>query len=171
MLPFVNKSNLSCYDLKERQVCGVKLENRIYLLIKGFYFLARTISLHTTSYLRLLSKSRHQLTLPGRWTILADRVETPSFCLMVECSNDKRKCPHISFGGVPKVRKNQGESTEALSEERRWLWLAAISRADLTGKILKTIEFVVIIFILGKWLLFGTNITQIGLQPKCHKEF
>ena len=28
--------------------------------------------------------------------------------------------------------KNQGESTEALLEERRWLWLEAISRADLT---------------------------------------
>ena len=55
MLPFVNKSTLSCYGFKERQVCGVKLDNRIYLLIKGFYFLARTISLHTTSYLRLLS--------------------------------------------------------------------------------------------------------------------
>ena len=33
--------------------------------------------------------------------------------------------------------KNQGESTEALSEERRWLWLAAISRANLTKKILE----------------------------------
>ena len=33
--------------------------------------------------------------------------------------------------------KNQGESTEALSEERRRLWLAAISRADLTEKILE----------------------------------
>ena len=33
--------------------------------------------------------------------------------------------------------KNQGESTEALSEARRQLWLAAISRADLTEKILE----------------------------------
>ena len=33
--------------------------------------------------------------------------------------------------------KNQGESTEALSEKRRRLWLAAISRADLTKKILE----------------------------------
>ena len=56
---------------------------------------------------------------------------------MVGCSNDKKKCPHISFCGVPKVIKNQGESTEALSEERRRLWLAAVSRADLTEKILE----------------------------------
>ena len=33
--------------------------------------------------------------------------------------------------------KNQGESTEALSEERRPLWLVAISRVDLTKKILE----------------------------------
>ena len=56
---------------------------------------------------------------------------------MVGCSNDKKKCPHSSFCGVPKVIKNQGESTEALSEESRQLWLAAISRADLTEKILE----------------------------------
>ena len=33
--------------------------------------------------------------------------------------------------------KNQGESTKALPEEMRWLWLAAISKADLTEKILE----------------------------------
>ena len=33
--------------------------------------------------------------------------------------------------------KNHGESTEALSEERRRLWLAAISRTDLTKKIIE----------------------------------
>ena len=33
--------------------------------------------------------------------------------------------------------KNQGESTEALLEEKRRLWLAAISRADLIEKILE----------------------------------
>ena len=33
--------------------------------------------------------------------------------------------------------KNQGKSTEALSEESQQLWLAAISRADLTEKILE----------------------------------
>ena len=49
----------------------------------------------------------------------------------------QEKCPQISFCRVPKVIKNQGESTEALSEERRGLWLAAISRADLTKKILE----------------------------------
>ena len=33
--------------------------------------------------------------------------------------------------------KNESESTEALSEERRRLWLVAISRVDLTKKILE----------------------------------
>ena len=33
--------------------------------------------------------------------------------------------------------KNQDESSEALPEERRQLWLAAISRADFTKKILE----------------------------------
>ena len=49
----------------------------------------------------------------------------------------QEKCPHISFCRVPKVIKNQGESTEALSEERRRLWLEAISRTDFTKKILE----------------------------------
>ena len=52
-------------------------------------------------------------------------------------SNDKKKCPRISSCGVPKVIKNQGESSEALPEERRQLRLAAISRADFTEKILE----------------------------------
>ena len=54
---------------------------------------------------------------------------------MVGCSNDKKKCPHISFCRVLKVIKNQGESTEALSEERPRLWLVAINRANFTEKI------------------------------------
>ena len=42
VLRIVNKSNLSCYGLKERQVCGVKLEIWIYLSSKDL-FLSKNI--------------------------------------------------------------------------------------------------------------------------------
>ena len=71
------------------------------------------------------------MALDDTWQ-LADRAEMPSFCLMVGCSNDKKKCPHINFCGVPKVTMNQGKSTKAYSEERQQLWLAAISGTDPT---------------------------------------
>ena len=38
---------------------------------------------------------------------------------------------------MPKIIKNQGEETEILSAERRRRWLTAISRDDLTDKILE----------------------------------
>ena len=56
----------------------------------------------------------------------------PSFCLIVGCSNDKKRRPDLSFCRVPKVITSQGEQTEILSNERRTRWLAAISRDDLT---------------------------------------
>lgn len=61
----------------------------------------------------------------------------PSFCLIVGCSNDRKKCPDLSFCRVPKIITNQGEETEILSTERRTKWLATISRDDLTEKILE----------------------------------
>lgn len=61
----------------------------------------------------------------------------PSFCLIVGCSNNKRKNPELCFCRVPKIVTTQGEETEILSTERRPRWLAAISRADLTEKILE----------------------------------
>lgn len=61
----------------------------------------------------------------------------PSFCLIVGCSNNKRKNPELCFCRVPKIVTTQGEETEILSTERRTRWLAAISRADLTEKILE----------------------------------
>ena len=60
-----------------------------------------------------------------------------SFCLIVGCGNKSDKCPNVAFCRVPKVLTNQGEQTERLSSERRTLWLAAISRDDLTEKILE----------------------------------
>ena len=61
----------------------------------------------------------------------------PSFCLVVGCSNHKKKNPGLCFCRVPNIVTNQGEETDILSTERRTRWLAAISRADLTEKILE----------------------------------
>ena len=61
-----------------------------------------------------------------------DSCEMPSFCLVVGCSNNKKKNLELCFCRVPKIITNQGEETEILSTERRTRWLAAISRADLT---------------------------------------
>ncbi|PFX22394.1 hypothetical protein AWC38_SpisGene13073 [Stylophora pistillata] len=61
----------------------------------------------------------------------------PSSCLVVGCSNHKKKNPGLCFCRVPNIVTNQGEETQILSTERRTQWLAAISRADLTEKILE----------------------------------
>lgn len=61
----------------------------------------------------------------------------PSFCLIVGCGNKSDCCGDLSFCRVPKVITNQGEEIEQLSIERRRLWLAAISRDDLSENILE----------------------------------
>ena len=61
----------------------------------------------------------------------------PAFCLVLECSNDKSKRKDLSFCRVPIVIKNQGEEMEILTTECRRKWLSAISRQDLTDKILQ----------------------------------
>ena len=61
----------------------------------------------------------------------------PTFCLMIGCSDDKKSCPNLSFCRVLAIIKNGGEAAEILSAERRRLWLVAISRDDLTERILK----------------------------------
>lgn len=61
----------------------------------------------------------------------------PVFCLVFNCSNKKSKRKDLTFCRVPKIIKNQGEETEILSTERRRRWLTAISRDDLTDKILE----------------------------------
>ena len=60
-------------------------------------------------------------------------------CLMVGCGNKtwKSKCKGVKFSRVPSVVKNQGEFWKALTEERRRKWISAISRDDLTEKILE----------------------------------
>ena len=61
----------------------------------------------------------------------------PLFCLVFNCPNKKSKRKDLTFCRVPKIIKNQGEETEILSAERWRRWLTAISRADLTDKILE----------------------------------
>ena len=60
-------------------------------------------------------------------------------CLMVCCGNKtgKSKCKGVKFSRVPSVVKNQGEFWEELTEDRRRKWISAISRDDLTEKVLE----------------------------------
>ena len=61
----------------------------------------------------------------------------PTFCLVLNCANDNLKSKDLSFCRVPKVIRNQGKEMEILTSERRRKWLSAISRQDLTDKILR----------------------------------
>ena len=61
----------------------------------------------------------------------------PLFCLVFNCPNKKSKRKDLTICRVPKIIKNQGEEMEILSAERRRRWLTAISRDDLTDKILE----------------------------------
>ena len=55
---------------------------------------------------------------------------------MVNCSNAKDKRPDLGFCKVSKIVTNQGPEIEELTAERRRLWISAISRDDLTEKVL-----------------------------------
>ena len=57
-------------------------------------------------------------------------------CLMVDCSNRSGR-DKVSFNRVPTVITDQGEFMEELTAERRRKWISAISRDDLTDKILE----------------------------------
>ena len=57
-------------------------------------------------------------------------------CMIVGCSNKSGR-HKVSFYRVPTVVKNQGEFMEELTAERRRKWISAVSREDLTDKILE----------------------------------
>ena len=62
-------------------------------------------------------------------------------CLIVNCGNKTgskkpKSSEGIGFFRVPSVITNQGELIEELTSERRRRWISAISREDLTEKIL-----------------------------------
>jgi hypothetical protein len=50
----------------------------------------------------------------------------PTFCVVLNSSNDKSKRKVLPFCRVPKVIKNQGEEMEIFWTERRRRWLSAI---------------------------------------------
>ena len=58
-------------------------------------------------------------------------------CLMVDSSNRSGR-DKVSFNRVPTVIRDQGEFMEELTAERRRKWISAISRHDLTDKILES---------------------------------
>ena len=59
-------------------------------------------------------------------------------CLIVGCSRKTGRGKRVRLYRVPAIITNQGPEVEELSIERRRLWISAISRADLTDKILNS---------------------------------
>ena len=59
------------------------------------------------------------------------------FCMIVGCGTKTIKGKRIYFASLPSIVTNQGEQAKELSEERRSRWISAISRDDLTDKILE----------------------------------
>ena len=58
------------------------------------------------------------------------------FCMVIGCGSESAPGKDLHFARVPSVVTNQGEEAEKLSFERRSRWISAISRSDLTEKIL-----------------------------------
>ena len=58
------------------------------------------------------------------------------FCMIVGCGSESAPGKDLHFAQVPSVVTNQGEEAEKLPFERRSRWISAISRSDLTEKIL-----------------------------------
>lgn len=77
-------------------------------------------------------------------------------CLIVGCSRKTGRDKGIQLYRVPAVVTNQGPEVEELSIERRRRWISAISRDDLTEKILNK-GFVINISILEPQLLYGID--------------
>ena len=62
----------------------------------------------------------------------------PTYCLVLNYSNNKCKRKDLSFCRIPKIITNQGKEMEILSTERRRRWLSAISRENLSEEILQS---------------------------------
>ena len=54
-------------------------------------------------------------------------------CIVVNCGNRSERDKGC-YSKLPLVRNREGEAEREISEERRRLWLKAISRDDLTEK-------------------------------------
>ena len=94
-------------------------------------------------------------------TILNSRIQYNSamvICAMISCSHrSDRDSPEVKFFRIPKVIKNQGKDIELLTERRRGLWLAAISRQFPSEKIVNIKRVCSAHFIRGK----TTNVSLI----------
>ena len=86
----------------------------------------------------------------------------PNHSMIVGCGNVSAERKDISFFRVPKVIKHQGEQTEKLSVERRRLWITAISRADLTEKILENV------WVFGEHFVSGVAAKQ---WDRCNRDW
>ncbi|XP_031572978.1 uncharacterized protein LOC116306983 [Actinia tenebrosa] len=72
------------------------------------------------------------------------------FCIIVGCSTRSGRDKDFSFFRVPCVVTNRGELEEELSRERRTRWPSAISRDNLTDKILDSQRICSRHFVSGK---------------------
>ena len=57
-------------------------------------------------------------------------------CIVVGCSKRSGRDKDVSFYRIPKIIRNRGGETRKLSEMRRNGFVAAVSRQDITVKIL-----------------------------------
>ena len=60
------------------------------------------------------------------------------FCMIVACHNRSERDKGEKFFRVPAIILNQGEDVEERTRERRERWISAISRDDLSEKILNS---------------------------------
>ena len=74
-----------------------------------------------------------------------------NFCAIVGCSNRIGRNKDKSFYRLPKIITHQGNDAKLYSEERRTVWLARISRADITKEKLKNIRVCSDHFISGEF--------------------
>ena len=89
-----------------------------------------------------MTKSLVTVATPPYWW--SNTVNKPSrvfsmkmfFCMVVDCRSKSAPGKDLHFARVPSVVTNQGEEVERLSFEQRSHWISAISRSDLTEKIL-----------------------------------
>ena len=93
---------------------------------------------HKIKYLAFLSEIVHKFSLKPTCLLILYSVEAIAMvlCMIVGCSNKSGR-HKVSFYRVPTVVKNQGEFMEELTAERRRKWISAVSREDLTDKILE----------------------------------
>ena len=116
-----------------------------------------------------MTKSLVTVTTPPYWW--SKIVNKPSrlftvkmvFCMIVGCGSESAPSKDLHFARVPSVVTNQGEA-EKLSFELRSHWISAISRSDLTEKILANDVYTATISSQEEQRKVGTNTTLTGCR-------